>query len=152
MFLPSEDGIIILPDELSLCRWTAHCHICTDPSPDAVNTSSLLGWKRRELTDPLCPVYWSNALPECIPHTIAVWSADAVPVNHNTTYNRCRLLSYQFLTVFKLSIIYLNNIFTCLWLAVPFWKRKLPKRRHDGQYTFKNKYTRIGTIKDILQD
>ena len=95
IFLPSEDGIIILPDELSLCKWTAHCHICTDPSPDAVNTSSLLGWKRRELTDPLCPVYWSNALPECIPHTIAVWSADAVPVNQNATYNQYQKLSYQ---------------------------------------------------------
>ena len=77
--LPSEDGIIIRPEELSLCKCTAHCQIWTDPSPDAVKTSSLLGWKRKELTDPVCPVYCNNALPECIPHTIAVWSADAVP-------------------------------------------------------------------------
>ena len=53
--------------------------MCTEPSPDAVRTSSLEGWKRSELTEPVWPVYCSSACPECIPQIMAVWSADAVP-------------------------------------------------------------------------
>ena len=42
------------------------------------------------------------------------------------------------------SNLIINNLFTCLWLVVPFWIRKLPKRRHDGQCTFKNERLTIG--------
>lgn len=90
------------PEKLSLLMWTAHCQMWAVPSPLAVNTSSLSGWNLKwrtsmewlaflfsflsdglfyltELTDPLWPVYWSSGFPECIPHTMAVWSAEAVP-------------------------------------------------------------------------
>ena len=112
----SSSDEAILPEELSLVRWTAHCHMWAVPSPEAVNTSSLLGWKRKELTLPAWPVYCSSAWkmfllnkqfcwkivnkwlnyyytsstkyiilkilhtwPECMPHIMAVWSAEAVP-------------------------------------------------------------------------
>ena len=75
----SSSDEAIRPDELSLVRWTAHCQMCAVPSPEAVNTNSLVGWNLNELTLPAWPVYWSRAWPECMPQIMAVWSADAVP-------------------------------------------------------------------------
>ena len=58
-----------------MCQWFAqssnrerYYHILT-----------LLGWNLKELTLPAWPVYCNSAWPECMPHMIAEWSADAVP-------------------------------------------------------------------------
>ena len=64
----------------SLKRWTAHCQMWAVESPLAVSTSSLFGWNLMEFTEPVWPLYCSRGLPEFMPQTMAVWSAEAVPM------------------------------------------------------------------------
>ena len=51
-------------------------HTCAVWSPEAVSTWSCVGWKRSELTEPLCPTYCNKHVPFS-PHQIrAVWSTN----------------------------------------------------------------------------
>jgi len=72
--------IIPGPGVPSLNRWTAHCQMCAVESPLEVKTNSLFGWNLTELTEPEWPLYCRRGLPDCMPQTMAVWSAEAVPI------------------------------------------------------------------------
>ena len=43
-----------------------------EQSPEAVQARLLLGWKARELTEPLCPTYFNKTFPDSVSHTHAV--------------------------------------------------------------------------------
>ena len=43
---------------------TAHRQMWAELSPEAVHARLLLGWKARELTEPLCPTYFNKTFPE----------------------------------------------------------------------------------------